>query len=71
MQLDAQTVASLLEPFTKAFCVRYDNGNVFVVGTTVVVILVTTECLCIVDVMPQVTFNEKTIEGPWGEIAGK
>ena len=68
MHLDAQTIAGLLEPFTKAFCVGYYNGNVFVVGTTVVgvVMLVTIDSLCIVDVVPVVIFC--TIEGPWGKL---
>ena len=65
MYLDAQTIAGLLEPFTKAFSVGYYNGNVFVVGTTVVgiVMLVTIDSLCIVDVVPVVTFCKWTIEG--------
>ena len=35
MHLDAQTIAGLLEPFIKAFCVGYYDGNGFVVGITV------------------------------------
>ena len=36
MHLHAQATAGLHKPFTKAFCVGCYEGNVFVVGTTVV-----------------------------------
>ena len=64
MHLDVQTIAGLFEPFTKAFCVGYYEGNVFFVGTTVVgvVMLVTTDSLCIVDVVPVVKFCKEAIE---------
>ena len=59
MHLHAQTITSLFESFTKAFCVRYNDRDVFVVGTTVVraVMLVTTDCVCIVDVVPVVKLS--------------
>ena len=52
MHPDGQTIAGFPEPFTKAFCVEYYEGNVFAVGTAVggVVMLVTIESLCIVDI---------------------
>ena len=57
-------------PFTEAFCIGFYDGNVFVVGTTVVgaVMLVTIDSLCIVDVVLVVKFCKQTIEGPWGEL---
>ena len=57
MHLDAQAIAGL-EPFTKAFCVGYYGGNVFVVGTTVggVVMLVTIGSMCTADVVPVVDY---------------
>ena len=60
MYLDAQTIASLFESFTKTFCVWNYDGNLFVVGTTVVgvALLVAADCLCIVDVVPVDEFSE-------------
>ena len=63
MHLDAQTIAGILKPFTKAFCVMNYDGNFFVIGTIVVgvVMLVTPDCLFIVDIVPVVEFSEQTI----------
>ena len=46
--------AGHIEAFTEPFCIGYYDGNVFVVGTSVVgvVMLVTVDCLSIVDVVP-------------------
>ena len=58
----------------ESFCVGYYDGNVFVVGTSVVgaVLLVTVDCQCTVDVLPMVKFCKYTIRGPIGrEIANK
>ena len=43
----------------------YNDGNVFVVGTSVVgvTMLVTDDCLCTDDIVPVVKFCKKTIEG--------
>ena len=60
MHLDVQAIAGLLELFPKPFCLGYCHGNIFVVESFVVevVMLVPSGCLCIVDVVPVVEFFE-------------